>query len=65
MWFDADKCLVRRAHLLEYAPAIQAFEVPYLPPKVSTVEDHTTAQRYTGVCNQPLVMDLASWVLAG
>ena len=26
MWFDVDKCLVRRAHLLEYATATQAFE---------------------------------------
>ena len=32
---------------------------------MSTVEDYTTAPRYTGVCNQPLVQGLDSWVLAG
>ena len=42
--------LERRAHLLQYAAATQAFEstAPYWAPKVSTVGDHTTAPRYTG-----------------
>ena len=31
----------------------------------SAVGDHTTATRYTGVFNQPLVLGLASWGLAG
>ena len=26
MWFDVDKCLVRRTHLLVYAPATHAFK---------------------------------------
>ena len=65
MWFDIDKHLVKRAHLLEYGPATLTFEAPHWVPKVSTVGDHSTAHRYTGVFNQPLELGLTSWVLAG
>ena len=70
IWFDVDKCLVRRAYLLEYALDTQAFKAP----ATQTFEPHIGCQkcqqwgiiplspRYTGVCSQ----QLSAWArLAG